>query len=309
MATRKSSSTTRILSGRGASALRRRLDTARGIGAPARGSTGSHSRDGGAVAELALDGDGAARLLGEAAHHGEAEAGALADALGGEERLGGVREGLRVHARAGVGDGEADIAAGRQVGRRLVTVLRVGGDGQPAAIGHGVPGIDREIEDGELELVGVDQHRAQAELDPAFRSRSCGPSERARRSVMPSTSVARSTGSGFSSWRRAKASMRWVSEAPRWAPCMALSIRRSELRVVGQALAQQLEAADDRHQQIVEVVGDAAGQPADGLHLLALQQFLLGPRQGQCGLAALGQIARDLGEADEIASVVADRDR
>jgi hypothetical protein len=41
-----------------------------------------------------------------------------------------------------------------------------------------------------------------------------------------------------------------------------------ELGLVGQALAQQLQAAEDRHEQVVEVMGDAAGQLADRLHLL-----------------------------------------
>ena len=37
-----------------------------------------------------------------------------------------------------------------------------------------------------------------------------------------------------------------------------------------------LEAADDRRQQIVEIVGDPAGEPADRLHLLRLAQRFLG---------------------------------
>ena len=41
-----------------------------------------------------------------------------------------------------------------------------------------------------------------------------------------------------------------------------------------------VEAADDAGQHVVEVVGDAAGQLAHGLHLLALPQLLLGLPQG-----------------------------
>ena len=41
-------------------------------------------------------------------------------------------------------------------------------------------------------------------------------------------------------------------------------------RIVGQSFAQQLEIAEDRHQQIVEVVRDAAGQLAEALQLLHL---------------------------------------
>ena len=70
--------------------------------------------------------------------------------------------------------------------------------------------------------------------------------------------------------------MRWVSAAPRWAPWIALSISAAIVRIVGQALAQQFEAAENRHQQIVEVMRDAAGQLADRLHLLRLEQRFAG---------------------------------
>ena len=45
--------------------------------------------------------------------------------------------------------------------------------------------------------------------------------------------------------------------------------------VVGQPLAQQLEIAEHRRQQVVEVVRDAAGQLPDDLHLLRLTVRLL----------------------------------
>ncbi len=41
-----------------------------------------------------------------------------------------------------------------------------------------------------------------------------------------------------------------------------------------QAPAQQFQRAHDNGQHIVEVVGDAAGQLADGLHLLRLAQLV-----------------------------------
>ena len=73
--------------------------------------------------------------------------------------------------------------------------------------------------------------------------------------------------------------MRWVSVAPRLAPRMALSSSRSCLRIVGQALAQQLQTAQHRHQQIVEIMRHAAGQLADRFHLLRLEQRLARPLQ------------------------------
>ena len=60
-------------------------------------------------------------------------------------------------------------------------------------------------------------------------------------------------------------------------------------------LAQQIEIGDHRHQQIVEIVGHAAGDLADGLHLLRLAQLLLGAlalfdlaQHGAMGMLQLG---------------------
>ena len=61
---------------------------------------------------------------------------------------------------------------------------------------------------------------------------------------------------------------------------------------VGRAVIgeQEIGIADDRGQHVVEVVRDAAGELADGLHLLALREVLL---QG----ALLGGVEREEGRA------------
>ena len=67
--------------------------------------------------------------------------------------------------------------------------------------------------------------------------------------------------------------------------------------VVGAALVeaglQQVERSDDAGQQIVEVMGDAAGQLADRLHLLGLQQRFLGGLQPFGGGLLRGDVAGD----------------
>ena len=64
--------------------------------------------------------------------------------------------------------------------------------------------------------------------------------------------------------------MRLVSVAPRSAPRIAPSISRVSAGLSGTRLLQQREIAEHGHQQIVEVVRDAAGQLAQALHLLHL---------------------------------------
>ena len=71
-----------------------------------------------ALAFPALDPNGAAGLTGDAVDLGEAEAGALAERLGREKGFGCARGDLGGHAGAGVGDRDADIVAGRDIGCR-----------------------------------------------------------------------------------------------------------------------------------------------------------------------------------------------
>ena len=86
-------------------------------------------------------------------------------------------------------------------------------------------------------------------------------------------------------WREKASSWR-TRLAARLAFCLIcmMSAERLVARLVAQQ--QQIAEADHRGQQVVEVVGDAAGQLADRLHLLAL---------GELGLQALL-----LGQIDEV---------
>ena len=51
--------------------------------------------------------------------------------------------------------------------------------------------------------------------------------------------------------------------------------RTAQMRLGAEALEQEFRVAGDHHEQIVEVVGDAAGEAADRFHLLRLAQLLL----------------------------------
>ena len=59
------------------------------------------------------------------------------------------------------------------------------------------------------------------------------------------------------------------------------------------ALFQELQIADDDGEQIVEIVGDAAGELAHGLHLLRLAELLL-------HLPALGDVFLDRDEVGDL---------
>ena len=103
------------------------------------------------------------------------------------------------------------------------------------------------------------------------------PIARSTSSSMFSTSSAGATASGSSGSARAKASRRRVRAAARVAPSIALSRWNSTSRRGAVQLAPgEIEAADDDREHVVEIVGDAAGQLADRLHLLDLAQLRLG---------------------------------
>ena len=64
---------------------------------------------------------------------------------------------------------------------------------------------------------------------------------------------------------------------------------------VVQLVEREAGEAEDRRQQVVEVVRDAAGQPADRLHLLRLLQL---PLDGLARLALFARLPPQLGVAE-----------
>src|SRR6185369_12092569 len=54
---------------------------------------------------------------------------------------------------------------------------------------------------------------------------------------------------------------------------------------------EKLAVAIDHGEQIVEVVGDATGEPADGFHLLGLAELVITLAKDRLGAAAFGDVA------------------
>ena len=109
-------------------------------------------RERGALAELGLDLDRAAVALDELVHDRQAEAGALADVLGGEERIPDPRQDLGRDARAVVAD--LDLDAVRR--RRVVSIVIVAS----LAPGERLRGVGQEVHEHLVDLAGVAAHAA-----------------------------------------------------------------------------------------------------------------------------------------------------
>src|SRR5450756_1547769 len=107
--------------------------------------------------------DVAVGLLDEAIDHAESETGPLADILGGKERLENTLQNRGGNAVPGIGHLHPDvISSGDFAGDANVTVVKndiAGRDGQLATVRHRVAGVEREIEDGVVELTGIDQRQ------------------------------------------------------------------------------------------------------------------------------------------------------
>ena len=77
------------------------------------------------------------------------------------------------------------------------------------------------------------------------------------------------------------------------------------LLIARHVLAQEFEASHDDCQQIVEVVGYASRQAAQGVHLLRLDKRFAGLLEFDLSVAPFRDVPRDLGEADDRPVVIA----
>ena len=247
-----------------------------------------------AAAGLAVDVDPAAALLDDAEHRREAEPGAGAGALGGEERLEQVLGDLLVHPVPGVADREQDVRAGDPLvavrGDLLGVDLDVRGlDRQRAAVGHRVAGVGREVEDHALDLrpVGLDGREVGRELDPDADVVADDPVQHRLHAGDDLVEV-----DDLRVQDLAAAEREQLPGERGGLPGGARDLRH--LLGVAVARQQDLGVAGDHRQQVVEVVRDAAGEPADRLHLLRVGEPALEPlaladvvRDDQRGAAAL----------------------
>ena len=112
--------------------------------------------------------------------------------------------------------------------------------------------------------------------------------QRLRRSSMTSF---RSSTRGCSTCLRLNASSCRVSEAARSAERRISCDVAARRIVVRQLLEQQVGVAEDRGQDVVEVVRDPAGQPTHGFHLVRLPQLLLAGAQRFLGRLPLRDVA------------------
>ncbi len=248
-------------------------------------------RDGGAGADRAGHRDRAARLLDEAVHGAEPEPGAAALRLGGEEGLEGALAHRVRHAAAGVDDVDrgTGVARSAQVLQLALHAVRQRGaaaaaKAQRAAVRHRVAGVDRDVQQRRLELHRVGQRVRAIGVDVDLDADALvdGAVQHAGQRVDVGGQVDRGGLQQLPAREREQLAGQFGAAAGR-SRCGRDELARMHVTADGRQVLQDLQVALDHREQVVEVVGDAAGELADALQPLRMPQRLLGLRALQAG--------------------------
>ena len=216
-------------------------------------------------------------MLGKTEHLGQAEPGALADLLGGEERLEDAPELVLRNSDAGILDRHRNIAVRRFRLRRGAGQLRhaANRDRQPAFAIHGVARIDRHVDQRGLELAGIGVDQAGAarhtgdDLDPRAGQ---GPDDFAQRLHV------------FADVEQFGLQRLPAREGQQLSGQFGGAVDgiRNRLDIAQPPLLGQLrppqhiDGSPDHGEEIVEVMGDAAGELSERFEALPVLQRLLG---------------------------------
>ena len=186
---------------------------------------------------------------------------------------------LVAHAGSGVGDGQVDVGAGGHAlgpARVVGPEVLVGGDDREAAtLGHRVTCVHDQVHHDLLDLAGVREHRSQIG-SPVHRELDVLADQPLQHGRLPGDQRVEIDEDGLQHLPPAVGE-ELAGEARGPFGGLHDLLDPAARRVRGGELPQQdVTVADDHAHQVVEVVGDAAGQAAERLALLGLDQLGLG---------------------------------
>ena len=252
-----------------------------------------------ALSDFAVDPDEAAALLDHAVDGGEAQAGAFPLFLGSKKRFEDARLSFLIHAHSGVADGEEHVGSGCDDRTQVAVVAIELGvrslDQQAAAVGHGVARVDREIHDDLFDLAGIGANgakiwrEAEDELD-IFANEAGNELDDILDDGVEIEDARLEDLHAAESEKLASQGGGAVGGAVDLFDFARGGVRRR------QDIHQQLGVALDDHEEIVEVVGDAAREAAHGLHFLGLAELFF-------ELMAFADVLRD-DEMDGVSVVI-----
>ena len=236
-----------------------------------------------------------------AMHHGQAQARALAHGLGGEEGLEDALQRGGIHAGAAVAHRQGHVVDGRQAkpfGEARVGLYRRSFDMDAAALSalalDGVDGIGAQVEQGLLDLGGVGQHGGQACLQLHVQLDGGGQGH-----AQQALGVVRHLGQRHGRALRGLVAAEGEDLAHQVARAAAGLVDLQQAfqhgRACGAVRLGEFDVAQDRAQDVVEVVRNAPGHGAHGLHLVRLAQLGFQLIAVRLGLLATGEVAREHG--------------
>src|SRR5688572_2723846 len=250
-------------------------------------------QEGAPLASLADHLDRSLVVADDALAHRQAQARALAVGLGGEERLEDVRRFLGADTDAGVGDGHGEAGD-------AVRGAHFAPHGEGAAAGHGVERVVEEVDEDLRELVAVADHVVELPDVVDVGDDACVGQARGHqveRALEHLADVHR-TALGLA----AAGEVQQPSQDARGA--MGLLVDGLQARAhggVGGPLATQpVGVGEDDHQRVVDLVGHAGGQLAEGGQLGGLRELRV---SGLDVLDAPAQIVVEPGVAQRDAGV------
>src|SRR5712671_6784740 len=233
--------------------------------------------EGAAVAGFALNKDIASALLDDAVDGGQAEAGSFAFFFGSKEGLEDAGLGVAVHAFAGVADGNHDVGAvfDESIFRAVGLVEGHAGSANAdfAAVGHGVFGIDHKIHDDLLDLTGIGARTADVGGEGGGEF-DIFADERAEETLQVQDDNVDVDNLKFKMLFAAEGK-ELTGERGGAIGGLANRVGFGVERMFGSELIEQdLGVPANDHEQIVEIVSDAAGEAADSFHFLGLAELV-----------------------------------
>src|SRR5438309_2056624 len=189
-----------------------------------------------------------------------------------------VASGRRVHAGAGVAHGEEYIRAGLGVDMLLrvpaVDVDLVRLDRERAAVRHRVASVDRKVEEHLVDLTGVGANGAEGWRQDGDQLHLLS-NQAAQHLVRVGDDVVQVEDPRLDGLAAAEGQQlpREVAGGLRGATDLVEILAMGA--VGGKVEKDQIRVPENRRQDVVEIVGDPAGQRAKGVHLLRLPQLLL----------------------------------
>ena len=228
-----------------------------------------------ALARSTAQVDRASALLDDAMHSGETEASSLPDGFRGEERLENLVANCFWNSLPCVADSQYNFPPRSELrnatDQSIVGVKVFGVNFESTALGHGVAGVDREVHEDLRDLAGIGKHIAERGVE--------GEDERDVFAQQPFEKTGGLLDDGV--WVEAlhfeylvAAEGEQLAGERNGAVGGGLDHLQARFAAVRVDVApQQVARGEDHGEDVVEVVGDAAGKAADAFEFLSLDQL------------------------------------